>query len=60
MVCSFKHNRWRDIWTYPGDWIEEVDNWCFDRNRAVGDVAIIENVYGYTIVYFAGAVEINN
>ncbi len=45
---------------YPEDWIEEVDSWCFDRNRQVGDVAIIENVYGYTIVYFSGAVEIDN
>ena len=38
-----------------GDYVEEVDDWCFDRNRKSGDVAIIENVYGYTIVYFVGA-----
>ena len=37
----------------PGFWVEEVDNWCFDRNRRVGDVAIIKNSYGYTICYFA-------
>ena len=36
-------------------YVEEVDDWCFDRNRKSGDVAIIENVYGYTIVYFVGA-----
>ena len=44
----------------PGDWVDELDEWCFDRNRKVGDTAIIENVYGYTIVYFSGVIEINN
>lgn len=41
----------------PGDLVEEVDSWCFDRTRKIGDVAIIENAYGYTICYFASAVE---
>ena len=41
----------------PGDFIEEVNVWCFDRNRKVGDVAIIETDYGYTICYFSSVVE---
>ena len=41
----------------PGMWIEEVDAWCFDRTRQVGDVAIIENDYGYTICYFSSVIE---
>ena len=45
------------IFVAPGDLVEEVDSWCFDRTRKVGDTAIIENVYGYTICYFASVVE---
>ena len=41
----------------PGWFVEEVDQWCFDRTRKAGDVAIIENVYGYTICYFSTAIE---
>ena len=41
----------------PGMWIEEVDAWCFDRTRQVGDVAIIKNDYGYTICYFSSVIE---
>jgi hypothetical protein len=36
------------------EYVEEIDEWCFDRNRKAGDVAIIENIYGYTIIYFSG------
>ncbi len=41
----------------PGMWNEEVDEWCFDRTRKIGDVAIIKNVYGYTICYFSSVIE---
>ncbi len=41
----------------PGYLIEEVNDWCFDRNRKVGDVAIIKNAYGYTICYFSTVIE---
>ena len=41
----------------PGMWIDEVDEWCFDRARQIGDVAIIENDYGYTICYFSSVIE---
>lgn len=40
-----------------GEWIDEVDAWCFDRSRKIGDVAIIKNDYGYTICYFSSVVE---
>ena len=43
-----------------GDWVNEVDLWCFDSNRKVGDVAIIENDYGYTICYFSSIVKKQN
>ena len=43
--------------TEPGWFVEEVDQWCFDRTRQAGDVAIIENAYGYSICYFSAAVE---
>ena len=37
-----------------GEFIEEIDEWCFSSNRKVGDYAIIENAYGYTICYISG------
>lgn len=36
-----------------GDFVEEINNWCFDKNREVGDTAIIENRYGYSICYIS-------
>jgi hypothetical protein len=41
----------------PGEFIEEVDAWCFDRARKVGDVVILKTAYGYTICYFSSVVE---
>jgi hypothetical protein len=37
----------------PNDYVREVDEWCFAENRMPGDVAIIENAYGYTICYIS-------
>lgn len=37
-----------------GEFIDEIDEWCFSSNRKVGDYAIIENAYGYTICYISG------
>lgn len=37
-----------------GEFIEEVDEWCFSSKRKVGDYSIIENSYGYTICYISG------
>lgn len=41
----------------PGYWVDEVDEWCFDPNRKEGDMAIIENDYGYTICYISAIFE---
>ncbi len=40
----------------PGEFVEEIDEWCFDRTRRVGDTVIIENPYGYSVVFFSGTV----
>lgn len=40
-----------------GHFIDEVDEWCFDRSRQVGDVEIIENDYGFSLCYFSSVVE---
>ena len=37
----------------PGDFVEEIDAWCFDPDRKPGDYAIIENPYGYSICYIS-------
>lgn len=37
----------------PGDYIDEINDWCFSPDRKVGDAAIIENVYGHTICYIS-------
>ena len=37
----------------PGDFVEEIDAWCFDPARQPGDYAIIENPYGYSICYIS-------
>lgn len=36
-----------------GDFIEEIDDWCFSANRRVGDIAIIEDDYGFSICYIS-------
>lgn len=40
-----------------GDFVEEIENWCFNKERKPGDVAIIENIYGYSICYFSSIIE---
>lgn len=37
----------------PGTFVEEIDSWCFDPSRQLGDYAIIENPYGYSICYIS-------
>ena len=36
-----------------GTWVEEIENWCLDPAREVGDSAIIENAYGKTLCYIS-------
>lgn len=37
----------------PGEFIEEIDEWCFSEQRKPGDYAIIENAYGFSLCYFS-------
>lgn len=37
---------------YPGQMVENFDNWCFDPARKVGDTGIVETDYGYHVMYF--------
>ncbi len=39
---------------YPGDMVEEFNDWIFDESRQTGDTDIIETTYGYHIMYFVG------
>lgn len=39
---------------YPGQMVEEFEDWCYDDNRKVGDYGIIESPYGYHIMFFVG------
>ncbi len=36
-----------------GQFVEEVEEWCFSPKRRVGDCAIIKNAYGYSICYIS-------
>lgn len=37
-----------------GEFVEEIDEWCFSPDRKVGDYEVIKNAYGYTICYISG------
>jgi len=36
-----------------GEFIEEIEDWCFDPERKTGDYRIIENAYGYSLCYIS-------
>ena len=36
-----------------GDFVDEIDSWCFSSERKVGDLAMIENPYGYSVCYIS-------
>lgn len=38
----------------PGEFVEEIEEWCFSDKRKQGDYAIIENPYGFSLCYFSG------
>lgn len=42
---------------YPGQMVEEFNDWCFDKERKPGDVDIVKTTYGYHIIYFVSATE---
>lgn len=39
---------------YPGQMVQEFNDWCFDAARQVGDTAVVKTSYGYHIMYFSG------
>lgn len=41
-----------------GQLIAELDEWCFDEERQIGDTAVIRSDYGYHILYFSGSTPI--
>ena len=41
-----------------GQLMTELDSWCFDPSRQVGDTTIIRSDYGVHILYFAGSEDI--
>ncbi len=44
---------------YPGQMVENFENWAYDEARVEGDTGIVESPYGYHIMYFVGDSEIN-
>lgn len=38
---------------YPGQLSESMDNWCFDKTRAVGDSTVVRTQSGYQVMYLA-------
>jgi hypothetical protein len=39
---------------FPGQMVENFENWLYDAERKVGDVDIVESPYGYHIMFFVG------
>ena len=39
---------------YPGQMVENFENWLYDADRQVGDTGIVESPYGYHIMFFVG------
>ena len=37
---------------YPGKTVTEFNDWCFDKDRKVGDTGIVLTDYGYHIMFF--------
>lgn len=38
---------------YPGQLSESMDNWCFEKTRAVGDSTVVRTQSGYQVMYLA-------
>ena len=41
-----------------GQLMDELDAWCFDASREIGDTTVIRSDYGVHILYFAGSTDI--
>ncbi len=44
---------------YPGQMVENFENWAYDETRKAGDTGIVESPYGYHIMYFVGDSDID-
>ena len=42
---------------YPGQMVDEFNDWCFDAARQVGDVGIVKTQFGYHVMYFSAVGE---
>lgn len=45
--------------TPVSNYVENFRNWAIDENRQVGDTGVIETEYGYHVMYYVGASELN-
>ncbi len=39
---------------YPGQMVEEFNDWCFDADRKVGDTGVVKTSNGYHVIYLDG------
>ncbi len=39
---------------YPGQMVDEFNDWCFDTSRKAGDVGIVQTSYGFHVMYYVG------
>ena len=44
---------------YPGQMVENFEDWCYDAERKVGDVGMVETEYGWHLMFFVGDSETN-
>lgn len=44
---------------YPGQMVENFENWTYEDGRKSGDTGIIESPYGYHVMYFVSDSETN-
>lgn len=41
----------------PGQMVEAFENWCFDKNRKVGDTDLVETEYGWHVMFYSSTDE---
>ena len=44
---------------YPGQMVENFENWCFEEGRKPGDTGIVETEYGYHVMYYSSTDEMS-
>lgn len=45
--------------TPVSNYVESFRNWAVDETRKVGDTGVVESTYGYHVMYYVGASELN-